>query len=336
MCPAPNYLIDKTIVEELKTFYVNKLSKFRWFLVILLSVLPLIILIQALNALVFIVIVIYIVELIVSPIIWKKAGKFFLDKLILEQLKIWKKGEELNPIVKMINSFMGLDIVQKNYFYLEAAVPDIDLNSLWEIFKKRILNVTSACLGVAFGIATILKFIPLISHSTEITSIFGTIVIETGSISAILFTTIMATAISPLLIFWLIPIIWTTQDANIKYVTVKQRNFDLGEKISGSFLRYLLGFAGLSLAFGFILDTPQFLVDARGNSLMKYTIAGIFLMFYVLLIIGIAFLTGMIYLSKYHEEIVNNFRSDLAQIININNTILRDLSESEKILFYSK
>jgi len=333
MTPAPNYLVDKVIVEDLKTFKVNKLSTFRWVIVVFISIFPLLLILQALHQLVYIVVLLYILEVIISPFLWRKAGNFFLKKLIIDQLKIWKEGKKLNPIVRMINSFMGLDICQKNYFYLEASVPDIDMNSLWEIFEKRILNLISACLGIAFGFATLLKFIPLFSYTIEISSIFGSIIIETERIGAILFVTIMATALSPLLIFWLIPMIWTTQDANVKYVTVKQRNFDLGDKTSGSYLRYLLGFAGLSLAFGFILDTPQFLAAARGNPLLKYIISGAFLLFYVLLIIGVAFITGIIYLSKFHEQVVNDFRMELAQIINVNNTILRELSESEKRLF---
>ena len=334
MAPAPNYLEDKIIIEDLMRFHVVKIRALKWFLAILISLVPMLIIILFIGPLSILYIISLIIVVLISPIIWKNSSDFFLKQLILNNLDKWKKGIEINFFGRLINSLIGLDITQKHYYYLEASVPDIDLNDLVDVIKSRLLNVTSASLGISFGIGTILKFTPLYEGEKEMRVIGGILIYIPAEMGAIVGVLIIITAISPILLFWLIPIIWTTQDANVKFTTQKQKISDISDKITSSLLRNLLGIAGLTLAFNFILDTEQPMRSAAGNTVMKYIIAAIMLFIFVCLIAGTAFLTSLIYLNKYHEYIVNKFRMNVAKYLNVNNTLARELAESEKILFY--
>ncbi len=250
--------------------------------------------------------------ILITPTIWNRLGKIINNKLVIEGFQIWEGKKRMNPIRYMLNWIFGLNFSIKFKYFLSAEVVDLDLNEVKKFFIK-LFDVVSACIGITFTIGTILK----LSFSGE----------------NVILMLLIILCISPFLISWLIPVIWTVSDGHIRMIDEKHVISDIGEKMSKSKISRFLGMAGLALGFSFILDMA-YLMEGAEDAFTRYYFAAIYLLLFISLIIGLSFLLGMIYIWKYHEKRVNEFRSKIANIpLPIGITIVRRATDEEKGFF---
>ncbi len=312
---------DKAITEDVMQFKVKKLGPLSWILVFIIAIVPIILVLQYFKFALVTIIVFFIVAALISPIVWKALGKKLLNAIFIESFKQWKEGKSVkNPILKLVNYLIGMDVSKDNDYYLEASVANINLNSIITILKDRIFTVTSACIGISATIATILRFI--FPRPQDIMPIIG-------------FTMIFL-LISPIILFWLIPMIWSVQDANIRCINKSdQKISDVSHKIETSTIRKIIGYYGIALAFSFFLDSGIAGTDTT-NLIQKYASAGFLTVLILFLNIGVSLLAGIFYLNLYHEKLVKQFRLDLAKVLNVGVTAIRKVSDQELALFNPK
>jgi len=259
-------------------------------------------------------IIVFVPILLITPTIWNRLGKFISNKLVIKDFQIWEGKKRMYPIRKMLNFIFGLNFSTKFKYFLSAEVVDLDLNEKIKLIKGKIFDIVSACIGITFTIGTILK---LSSISSENVALWLTIIL----------------LISPLLISWLIPVIWTVSDGHIRMIDEKHVISDIGEKMGRSMVSRILGVAGIALGFTFILDMDYYMEGAE-DVLNRYYFALFYLLMFISLIVGLSFLLGMIYIWKYHEKRVNEFRFKIAKIpLPIGITIVRQVTDEEKRFF---
>lgn len=306
---------DVPITEELAKFHVTKLKKSAWFRVIILVIFPLLIMPSALIWLVGFLLITLIITVVLAPKLWRSFGAYLLTKIFIENFKSWKEKKKApNLLQKGVNYLLSMKVSADYTYFLEADVSNINLNSIYTLIKGRIFNLTSACIGISFIIGTIIAFF-----------------ISPGLIQYYIIILIMFLVLlfSPLFLFWLIPILWTIQDANINYISKDRKIYNLYETISKSSLKKILGITGITLAFSFFLDFSRVL-NPKASTIEYYIFAGFLVFIVILLIGGTALLSGILYLNKYHENIVNNFRSELAKIIDVGVISIRRVNDEEK------
>jgi len=298
-------------------FHVKKLNPLGWVVVLILAAVPLAIVLPIFSFALIWIVISFTLAIIIAPLLWKFAGKSLLASIFVKNFEIWKESEqESSPLRTLFNAFIGVKISPAYFYFLEGRCEDLNLNSFKTILTQRILNVTSASIGIAYIVATILRFI--IPKNADATMIMG--------ISLVL------TLLGPLFLFWLIPMLWSIQDANIKYQDAGKDLNDLSQKISKSFLRKLIGITGITFAFSFFLDS-RLLAESAQNIIQRYAIAGLWVVFVVFLNIGVSLFAGIVYLNFYHQKVVNEFRAQLGQTLEIGVTSVRTLSEQEQSHF---
>ncbi len=265
-----------------------------------------------------------------ARISWKRLGNFFLQKFVHENFDGYIKEREegskrytgvFGRTFKYFLMFFGLYLDPRKDYFIEEEVPDIDMTKIREIIKDRIIDLLSACLAVTVIIGSALRYFLVRSQLTtkEARDIFFGI----AGIS---------TLISPVLVGWLIPVIWTLQDSAIREVTKRNTVRELATNVRNGFLNRLLGFAGFIGGLTLLMDVLP-LIDENGNQLSTvevFIISLIILFLVVVVIAGPAYLTGLIYFTRNHEENVNKLRFTLfLKGIPLGMTMVRNANEEE-------
>ncbi len=328
---------EKPLDPEAMRFDLDKPSFLKWLIIILLGI--------ALNSY-WILVAGYVIGLIVtcivvifSAILWNKIGFRILSKTVMREFDSFntkyhrnkdlkkqhidiKSNRLLGFTGKIILKLIGFELRKENEYYIEAEVNDIHISSIKDIFKLRLKDVLSSCIGLSMIIGFGLKFIILELEYIEYTPdlqfdfIFYFIIV------------------SPIFVFWLIPVIWVFEDAQVRTIEKDAGlNSDvIVDNIRQGILGKLLGYGGILFGITYLMDIAEELApeDFAESFLYQLTWAVIILIFFGFALSGTAYLTSALYLSAFHEKNVNRFRKGLSNYIPIGVTVIK-LEEVPKI-----
>lgn len=271
----------------------------------------------------------FLIVTIISIILWNKVGQKVLDYTILNGLIIhnqnrkvqYQQNEEniLTTITKyrsLIYFLLGIDFSTKKQFYLEPILIDTDLNNLKKILRRRLVDVVSACTGISILIGIALRF----QFSN----------LEPGGL---LWLSLIIINVSPILVCWFIPVIWTIEDSRIKAVDHNNHVYDLATELRKGFLNRFLGYSGVFAGLAFLIDVLPELEEGgfvEATSSQLYIGAMFVLVIILLLISGTVFFITVYYLNKYHKFKVINLRKELSNFIPFGITLVRKTTNEEQ------
>ncbi|MFQ5980419.1 MAG: zinc ribbon domain-containing protein [Candidatus Heimdallarchaeota archaeon] len=274
------------------------------------------------------------VATVLSIFMWRIVSALVMNRVIIGNLNLWKKehamkqgltpekmgrktGLRIGIISRLFLRALNFKIDPHKQYYLEAIGKDSDFSSIRKNFSDKVIELTSACLGVGFLLATALK--PLFLT-------YG--VLEE---SDFLFLVIVLILFSPVFVSWLMPVIWLLEDCQIRSIDEDRNIGDLSEDVRGSRLSQFLGLAGFAAGINYFIDiVPELHPDLIENYADELWFAISYTLDFALLLIGSAFLIGMVYLALFHEKQVNKYRQELAQSLALGVTILREANDSER------
>lgn len=316
----PTIPIDLTLTSDFK---VNHPSFGKWIIYLILSILlsmgmMVIPNFYALwrNLLFGIVIVV-----ILAPKIWSKGALSIIRNNVISSLKVIQSKKE--PCKKIdeqkhekkkakvggiFNSIIGIKLPKENHYFIQKTPKIKNLNKITDTYAKYIFDVISASIGITFLLAFAIKYI------------FGNIF---PSPMVILVIIIIFLCLSPLFMFWLLPVLWTLKDVDVRSQNAELDIDNLGDQMRQGFFRKVLGFTGFITGIGFFLDLgPDFWSNIPNiqNSIQIYVFSAVYLGLFALSIGGTATLITLIYLNKYHEKNVNILRQEIAQFLPMGNT----------------
>jgi len=263
---------------------------------------------------------------IISPIIaiflWNWLGKLVTRKLVYQTLKIKNQEEhEIKEIFRNLKkeqhfkrykffrvfsaSLFNLNIDPDTTYYLEEETHDLDVSKISFFLRKRLRDMITSSLGISFLIASIVKF----SIRSPYTGfIAGSIVI----------------LMSPVLISWVTPVFWIIRDSRIRFIRTENDVYDLSDRFRTSIISKLFSASVILAGVSFFIDIVQLVTGKFDPSLIAsifmYLGAFAFILIVIILISGISFAVGMIYLSTYHEKNVNKLRDELSEFIKFSQT----------------
>ncbi len=261
---------------------------------------------------------------------WKILGRMVLSKFVDENFESYI-SEKVHgtqrfiglggKIKKYLSMLLGIYLDTNKDYFIEEEVPDVDMTHLKEIFKDRLIDLMSACLGVTVLFASVLRaMLPKSDlNFRQAREVFGAL---TGFVLLI----------SPILVGWLIPVIWTLQDSAVREVTKRNTVREVAANVKNGALNRLLGFTGILGGLSLLIDILPLVVDNGQNlSFVEvYFLAVIVLFITLIAISGPAYLTGLLYFIRYHERNVNNLRRHLYDMgIPLGMTMVRNANEEE-------
>ena len=263
---------------------------------------------------------------ILSPIIaiflWNWLGKIVTQKLVYQTLKIKNQEEhEIKAIFRKIKkeqhfkkyrffrvfvtSLFNLNIDPDTTYYLEEETYDLDVSKISFFIRKRLRDMITSSLGISFLIASIVKFS---IRSTYTGFLAGSIVI----------------LMSPVLISWVTPVFWIIRDSRIRFIRTENDVYDLSDRFRTSIISRLFSVSVILAGVSFFIDIVQLATGKFDPSLIAsifmYLGAFAFILIVIILISGISFAVGMIYLTTYHEKNVNKLRDELSEFIKFSQT----------------
>ncbi len=263
---------------------------------------------------------------IISPIIavflWKWVGRWITKKLVYDTLKIQnehkheikkifsklKKDEhykKYNFLRAFFASLFNINIDPDTYYYLEEETHDLDISRISKFVKARLMHMITSSLGVGFLLASIVKFS---INNTYVGFLAGSILL----------------LISPILTSWITPVLWLIKDSRIKFIEPQNDAFELSNKFRRSIISRFFSITAIFAGVSFFIDIIQLITGAYDPNLETsiYMYLGAFaaLIIVIILISGISFAVGMIYLSLFHERNVNVLREELSEFIQFSQT----------------
>lgn len=279
-------------------------------------------------------------SIIVLPIIsyfavkmWNKYTKIILQDYLVNNFRKYhlkKQGSETGKehyLYRLIENMMGLSLSQENRYFIEAEIIDVDLRSIRATMKSRIVDLISACLGIVGLIGVILRNSIYIKSFNLNLAQFGVLMI---------FTLI----ISPILVSWLIPVIWVLRDARIKVINTENHTDNYFEFVRKGFLSRFLGISGFIGLYSVLLEVSEILAktnaDFENNIFAINTVALLAFIGSILTIAGTAYFVGMLYLFTKHEDAVNDLRTILSHYIPVGLTSIRGALPEELEFFQNR
>jgi hypothetical protein len=116
----------------------------------------------------------------------------------------------------------------------------------------------------------------------------------------------------------LIPVIWTLDDVQMRGIDESKTMESLNDNVRSGVLSNILGIAGIMLAFDFIKTLVLEYETNSGLATDDWIIIFMTIFFVIMTIVfggGTSYLIGIVYLQKYHMNIVNQLRSKIAKVI---------------------
>jgi len=257
-----------------------------------------------------------------SIFLWKGISKWITRRIVYETLKIHHEEDEgIKELFSKLRekehyekfsffralsaSFFSIDIDRNTTYYLEEETNDLDISKLGKFFKQRLYDMITSSLGIGFLIASIVKYS---IKSTYTGFVAGAIII----------------LLTPLLISWLTPVIWIIKDSRIRFVKSGNNLFDLYERFRTSFLNRFFSISAWLAGLGFSIDLIQLLTGEYApsfkTSIVMYLVAFVAVVIVAILMTGTLFIVGMVYLTKFHEENVNELREKLSEFLKYSQT----------------
>ncbi len=269
------------------------------------------------------------VTFVVFPIVaylavktWNKyTPKILQDYLVnnFRKYSLRKKGHKVEDeklVYKLGEMALGLALSKDRDYFLEAEIIDVDLTKIRETMKERIIDLISACLGIVALIGVIMR-------NTIYIGRFGPDVVN-NYIGLLIITLIF----SPVLVAWLIPVIWVLRDARIKTINDERHIDDYFEFVRKGSLSRFLGIAGFLGGYSIISEIVEF--KNPGSSFIQISIQSLgFLILAILTVAGTSYFVGMLYLFTKHEDITNDLRTVLSHYIPVGLTSVRQALPEE-------
>ena len=301
-------LIQPSRKENKKEYLVIKPTIRTWIIVVAVSLALQIGWFFVIKKATILVFIISGLSIALATVVWGYIGGYVTEKLIVENIeKVVGKKEKGSKIKKWLLALVGIRINTEDYYYLEYTPYTIDLNKLGEITKTKMIDVTTACLGIGFLIVTIVKpFVKDIGTAMIVSSL-----IVLGA---------------PILAGLIVPMVWQLQDMRIKQLKQNHEVINIAEKTRHGALSRILGISGILAGLGFLIDTlPEIFEELeKGPALLTdirlYLVAILVLAIVTLLIGGTATLVIVIYLAGFHEKKVKRMRKRLEKIIPVGET----------------
>lgn len=313
-------------------FRVEHPSLVKWIIISSLSIISVIawfLLIGQVNLLPFFISA---VTIPIAVFCWNKVGLWSINKIIIGTVETWKNSHphtdktqdpkgtmKIGFLKRLYLLLLGLRYSRENRYYFEQTIPNRNVKEISKIVSNLMVQVTSACLGVGFLIAIIVR--PLI-NSRE-TALLISVLIIIGA---------------PIFISWLIPLIWTLKDINLKYVNSDQEVRTISDDMRKGILSRFLGFSGFIAGMGFLIDIlPEMMGNLNNDApvvsnLVVYIVSVLVLFFIIILIFGTNLLVSVIYITKFHEKRVNDVRAKLCGFIPYGSTRVEIHPEKPKMI----
>lgn len=267
-----------------------------------------------------------------SRVSWKRLGNLFLRKFVQENFEMYLmernggfqryKGFR-GKIYKYLLMLFGLYLDPKKEYFIEEEVPDVDMTQLRKIYKDRISDLLSACLGTTVLIASLIK------NSLTLSDVN-----RDSAINAFLGLSFLAMVLSPILVGWLIPMIWTLQDSAIREITDRKTVKEISDNVRNGPASRLLGFAGFIGGLTLLMDVIPLIAGEEINVVGTFIVALLILLMSLPIILGPAYLVGLLYFVRNHQENVNNLRFSLFERgLPLGMTMVRNANEEEIMRF---
>ncbi|MHA1303917.1 MAG: hypothetical protein ACTSQE_11715 [Candidatus Heimdallarchaeaceae archaeon] len=302
---------DEFQEQSIDQFSIIRPTKFKWLIIISISFFCNFIW-TFLNIKFLALLILVSSIIVIATIFWGFFGKWTTNKLVIESLeKLYQEKQEIGKIEKrslglfrrMFLRFIGLKIQTDYHYYIEKEGYQRDLNKLKNLLTSKLVDTISASLGVGFLVITFIK--PFITTWEEAMIIAVITLLSTPVISGIV-----------------VPTFWLIKDTRVKYVRDNHDILSLEEDIRKGFLNRFLGFSGFITGLNFLLQVlplhPDFnLGTGIFASLGIFLISVFILLVLTILLAGMNLLIAVIYLIKYHESRVNEFRERISKMLPI-------------------
>ena len=138
------------------------------------------------------------------------------------------------------------------------------------------------------------------------------------------------TLISPILIFWIVPIIWIAEDIHVSGMREDGTIHKLKDHVRSGILAKILGLAGFLLLFDTILGFNEELYP--GEILRVYYLTFFNMLWFLTMSCALPFIIGVFYFRFFHKKGVNRVRKKIYQIIPVGSTSIKGLGEIDQSL----
>ncbi|MFW9917405.1 MAG: zinc ribbon domain-containing protein [Candidatus Thorarchaeota archaeon] len=269
--------------------------------------------------------------ILISLALWNIVGRLVNEKVVLARFQQWQNEMNVSPqqnqklarsptiqyLRLLFYRILGLHLAFDKKYYVEAHIPEQDLLNVRSMFRDRLLDVISASLGISFLIAALLRpfFVDMYENDPD----------------SLLFALEVLVAISPILVCWLIPVIWTLKDSQIRSVDSNQIIRDQAESVGSSVISRFLGIAGIVAGFFYLLDLAPSFTEEEAVAIYQWTLLALLQLLFV--VTGTTLLLTVVYLSVFHSGNVNRFRKKLAATLSLNVALARSLTQDEQAAF---
>ncbi|MCY3413932.1 MAG: hypothetical protein INQ03_19980 [Candidatus Heimdallarchaeota archaeon] len=250
--------------------------------------------------------------------IWHRIGKrlvfsvaeyqFQRHAIAHDRIKI--KQQSSSPILRFIFGWLlnllGFKILMENQYFMEIRPKDMKIG-IFSIKDLRITDILFSSSSFVFLFLVVLRILADWLH-LSLDFLF--------SLSSLF----IAILISPLLVCWLIPVIWLIEDAQIRSITPEQgvTSRQLPDNLRSGIFNKFLNFGGLISGFTILLD-----VISNEVSSSEYVITVLVFISLILGILASGLLVSSWYLKFFHANDVNNLRKELAKYIPLGMTVVK-------------
>ena len=303
------YPAEETGEHVFKVKRPGILSRVKYFALIIAGLFPLAIFPWAVGLGIIAVILSY----LFTARIYSKVGQGLVEKNVVQALKSYRKEKEKpNPekvISEGINSIIGLKFDTKKNYYVEDQVVDLNMDDVPTILKGRVFDIISASLGITFIFGMILTSVMEVNEDS-IGGIFGIMLIFNF--------------FGPLIVSWLIPMVWILEDTDIRVVDDKHQIVQIGQQLRSGLFSKLLGVGGLMLGVTFLSSNATIFMEEENPSIVGiYGISMILVFLFMLMIASPSMAVALSYLEHHHEKNVVACRTLLREILPTGLTIVK-------------
>ncbi len=252
-------------------------------------------------------IIIILLIIICSVKLWGKIGGWINEKLLLPYIIYRVNSDKVKhkifmKILGLLFGLLGLNFDKQNSYFLEARVRDISIDKFWDIFNIRLTDVIFSSIGISMLIYSLIEPV-LISFDLNLFNYIFYIVV-----------------ISPVFIFWIVPIVWNLEDSQIRIISENGIQGDeIPSMIRDGKLSNILGYGGIIIALGKLME----LNSVGSNVVVKLQFGIYYLILLLFSVTGTAYIITILYLKTYHAGIVNRFRHALNEVFPLGTTVVR-------------
>jgi len=313
---------QRTINQEVLRFDIEKPSKTTRILVVILGLILNYFWFLRVGYLPGLLLLAIIIPL--SVYLWHKLGNQILNKAIAHRFEEFyeKYKDEQEPgdfdlgsnfalefLGNVILTAIGFRLSDDDLFFIEADISDKNIRGLKDILQTGIIDGVASSLGISMIIAITLKLILsnviFVNYSTD-------------QLVNILFFIVI---ISPILIFFITPVVWVFEDAQIRTLDHEDglTSNDLSENIREGPAGNLLGWGGIIFGISLLMSISAGTID---NTISQFTFSILILLVYGSALYGEILIITTIYFTVFHEQNVNQFRQLLSNFLPLGESLV--------------